>query len=259
MALPKPVGGFLIDLDGTVVEAGELIPGAREALRALLQKEIPYRIVTNTTSKPRSVILASLGALGIELRPEQLITAPIIGRDYLRREGITRCFPLLKASLLEDLATIEFVESSPQAVLVGDIGDDLTYAALNRAFRFLLEGAAFITLARNRYFRGTGGLCLDVGAFVAALEYATQREAVLIGKPAREFFLLACQSMLVPCEAAVVIGDDLEADVGGAKGAGCAGVLVRTGKFRPAQIENSKISPDAILNSLASLPDLLGP
>ena len=122
-----------------------------------------------------------------------------------------------------------------------------------------LRGNKEITLARNRYFRGTGGLCLDVGAFVAALEYATQREAVLIVKPAREFFLLACQSMLVPCEAAVVIGDDLEADVGGAKGAGCAGGLVRTGKFRPAQIENSKISPDAILNSLASLPDLLGP
>jgi HAD superfamily hydrolase (TIGR01458 family) len=259
VGLSERVGGFLIDLDGTVIEAGALIPGAAEALRVLIQKEIPFRIVTNTTSKPRSAILAKLRALGIELRPEQLITAPIIGRDYLLAEGITRCFPLLKASLLEDLATIEFVESSPQAVLVGDIGDDLTYAALNRAFRFLLDGAAFITLARNRYFRGMDGLCLDVGSFVAALEYATQREAVLIGKPARAFFLLACQSMGVPSEATVVIGDDLEADVGGAKAAGCTGVLVRTGKFQVAQIEKSEISPDAILDSLAGLPGLLGP
>jgi len=259
VGLSERVGGFLIDLDGTVIEAGALIPGAAEALRVLIQKEIPFRIVTNTTSKPRSAILAQLRALGIELRPEQLITAPIIGRDYLLGEGITRCFPLLKASLLEDLATIEFVESSPQAVLVGDIGDDLTYAALNRAFRFLLDGAAFITLARNRYFRGTDGLCLDVGSFVAALEYATQREAVLIGKPARAFFLLACQSMGVPSKATVVIGDDLEADVGGAKAAGCTGVLVRTGKFQLAQIEKSEISPDAILDSLAGLPGLLGP
>ena len=258
MALPERVGGFLIDLDGTVIEAGELIPGAAGALRVLIQKEIPFRIVTNTTSKPRSAILAKMSALGIELRPEQLITAPIIGQDYLLREGITRCFPLLKASLLEDLATIEFVESSPQAVLVGDIGDDLTYGALNRAFRFLLDGAAFITLARNRYFRGMDGLCLDVGSFVAALEYATQREAVLIGKPAREFFLLACESMGVPSEATVVIGDDLEADVGGARAAGCTGVLVRTGKFRPTQIEKPEISPDAILDSLAGLPGLLG-
>jgi HAD superfamily hydrolase (TIGR01458 family) len=258
MALPERAGGFLIDLDGTVIEGGKLIPGAAEALMTLVRKEIPYRIVTNTTSKPRSAILTKMNALGLELQPEQVITAPIIARDYLRRHGITRCFPLLKPSLLEDLTAIEFVESSPQAVLVGDIGDDLSYHALNRAFRFLLEGAAFITLARNRYFRGTDGLCLDVGSIVAALEYATQREAVLIGKPARDFFLLACESMSVRSEATVVIGDDLEADVGGAKAAGCTGVLVQTGKFRPDQIEKSKISPDAILGSLAYLPRWLG-
>jgi HAD superfamily hydrolase (TIGR01458 family) len=258
MAQPSRVGGFLIDLDGTVIEGGELIPGAVEALMTLVRKNIPYRIVTNTTSKPRSAILAKMSALGLELHPEQVITAPIIGRDYLRRQGITRCFPLLKPSLLEDLTAIQFVESSPQAVLVGDIGDDLSYDALNHAFRFLLDGAAFITLARNRYFRGPDGLCLDVGSIVAALEYATQREAVLIGKPARDFFLLACESMRVPCETAIVIGDDLEADVGGAKTAGCTGVLVQTGKFRPDQVEKSKISPDAVLGSLACLPSWMG-
>jgi phospholysine phosphohistidine inorganic pyrophosphate phosphatase len=257
MAFPGRVGGFLIDLDGTVIEGGELIPGAGEALRTLAEKKIPYRIVTNTTSKPRSAILARMKELGLELQPQQVITAPIIGRDYLRREGITRCFPLLKPALLEDLTTIEFVENSPQAVLVGDVGDDLTYHALNCAFRFLLDGAAFITLAHNRYFRGTDGLYLDVGSFVAALEYATQREAILIGKPARDFFLLACESMEVPFEATVVIGDDLEADVGGAKTAGCTGVLVRTGKFRPDQIEKSEISPDAIIDSIADLPGMV--
>jgi HAD superfamily hydrolase (TIGR01458 family) len=257
MAIPEPVGGFLVDLDGTVVEGGKLVPGAAEALRMLDRKEIPYRIVTNTTSKPRSAILAQMRALGLELRPEQVITAPIIGRDYLNSEGITHCFALLKSSLLEDLAPIEFVESSPQAVLVGDIGDDLTYAALNRAFRFILDGAVFITLARNRYFRAADGLCLDVGAIVAALEYATQSEAVLIGKPAREFFLLACQNMGVPCESTIVIGDDLEADVGGAMATGAGGVCVRTGKFRATQLEKSGIIPDMILDSLADLPDLL--
>ncbi|MBV8215429.1 MAG: TIGR01458 family HAD-type hydrolase [Verrucomicrobia bacterium] len=258
MPLPERIGGFLIDLDGTIVEGGELIPGAREALNALIQRGVPFRIVTNTTSKPQSAILAKMHTFGIDLAREQLITAPIIGRDYLQREGITRCFPLLKTSLLEDLGTVEFVEDSPQAVLVGDIGEELTYGALNRAFRFILDGAAFITLARNRYFRGVDGLCLDVGALVTALEYATQKQAILIGKPAFEFFALACQNMGVPLAATVVIGDDLEADVGGAKGAGCAGILVRTGKFRPDQTERSGIIPDAILDTLAALPSLMG-
>jgi ribonucleotide monophosphatase NagD (HAD superfamily) len=42
--------------------------------------------------------------------------------------------------------------------------------------------------------------------------------------------------------------------IAGAKTAGCSGILVQTGKFRPDQIEKSKISPDAILGSLACLP-----
>ena len=153
---------------------------------------------------------------------------------------------------------IEFVERSPQAVLVGDLGEELTYGALNRGFRFLLdEEVAFISLARNRYFQGSDGLCLDVGATVAALEYAAERNAVLIGKPARAFFQLACQSMGVAPENTIVIGDDLEADIGGALAAGCAGVLVRTGKFRPEQLENSSVHPDRVLNSLAEFPEPL--
>jgi ribonucleotide monophosphatase NagD (HAD superfamily) len=134
---------------------------------------VPYRLVTNTTSKPRSAILTKMRDLGLELAPEAILTAPLIGRGYLLQRGLTRCYPLLKDSLREDLPGIEFVERSPQAVLVGDLGDELRYGALNRGFRFLLDPeVAFITLARNRYFRGSDGLCMDVGATVAALEYA---------------------------------------------------------------------------------------
>jgi phospholysine phosphohistidine inorganic pyrophosphate phosphatase len=257
MALSAAARGFLIDLDGTLLEAQKLVPGAAQALAFLKARKVPYRIVTNTTSKPRSAIMEKIRSHGLDLPPDAIITAPVIGREYLLQKGLTRCYPLVRDSLREDLLGIEFVEHSPQAVLIGDLGEELSYGALNRGFRFLLDHEiAFITLARNRYFRGGDGLCLDVGATVAALEYATARTAVLIGKPAREFFLGACQSMGVPPEDTVVIGDDLEADIGGAIAAGCQGVLVRTGKFRPAQLENSPVRPDRVLDSLAGLSDL---
>jgi HAD superfamily hydrolase (TIGR01458 family) len=257
MALSKLPRGFLIDVDGTVTVAQNLVPSVPQALSFLSDKKVPYRLVTNTTSKPRSAIVAKMRSLGLDVSPDTILTAPIVGREYLLQHGLTRCYPLLKNSLREDLQGIEFVEQSPQAVLVGDIGEELSYEALNRCFRFLLdEKVAFITLARNRYFRGSDGLCLDVGAIVAALEYATERTANLIGKPARDFFHLACQSMGVAPEDVIVIGDDLEADIGGALAAGCGGVLVRTGKFRPEQLENSRIRPDRTLDSLADLPDL---
>jgi phospholysine phosphohistidine inorganic pyrophosphate phosphatase len=258
MTLPAPARGFLIDLDGTVLEAQNLVPGAAQALAFLRARKVPYRLVTNTTSKPHSAIMEKVRSHGLDLPPDAIITAPSIGREYLLQKRLTRCYPLVRDSLREDFPGIEFVEHSPQAVLVGDLGEELSYGALNRGFRFLLDDQiAFITLARNRYFKGGDGLCLDVGATVAALEYATGRTAVLIGKPAREFFLGACQSMGVAPEDTIVIGDDLEADIGGAIAAGCRGVLVRTGKFRPVQLVNSSIRPDKVLDSLADLPRLL--
>jgi HAD superfamily hydrolase (TIGR01458 family) len=258
MPLPKKIAGFLIDIDGTVFEGDALIPGAAAALATLDAKAIPYRLVTNTTSKPLSAILAKLRGAGLDIAPEHVFSAPVVARAYCLQQGFTRCYPLLKPSLLEDLQGIEFVENAPHAVLVGDLGDELTYTALNRAFRLLMEGAAFVTMARNRFFHGRDGLCLDVGSIVAALEYATQREAVLVGKPAAEFFLPALQSMGIAAADAAMIGDDLEGDVGGGQNAGIGGVLVRTGKFRPDQLEKNRVTPDSIIDSIASLPGLLG-
>jgi HAD superfamily hydrolase (TIGR01458 family) len=254
MGIAAKIQGFLIDLDGTVVEANKLIPGVPEALAWLREKGLPYRFVTNTTSKPREAVLAKLRQVGLEISPDELFTAPIIGRDYLRSRGLTRCYPLIKASLQVDLEGVDLVEESPQAVLVGDIGDELTYEKLNRCFRFLLDGAAFIALAQNRYFRGEDGLCLDVGSIVAALEYASQRQSILVGKPAAEFFALAGKSLGVPAESIAVIGDDLESDALGGKNAGGFGLLVRTGKFRADQLEQSPAKPDAVIDSLANLP-----
>jgi len=259
MSLPKNIAGFLIDIDGTIYEGDALIPGAAAAFKALDAKEIPYRLVTNTTSKPLSAIIEKLGSVGLAVAPEHVFSAPVVARAYCLQQGFTRCYPLLKSSLLEDLQGIEFVETAPQAVLVGDLGDELTFAALNRAFRFLLDGAAFVTLARNRYFHGKDGLCLDVGSIVASLEYATQREATLIGKPASEFFHLALQSMDIAPADAVMVGDDLEGDVVGGQNAGLGGVLVRTGKFRPDQLEKTHVTPDSIIDSIADLPSLFVP
>jgi phospholysine phosphohistidine inorganic pyrophosphate phosphatase len=255
MVLGSSPRGFLIDLDGTVVEGDRLISGAASTLAWLREKGLPYRFITNTTSKPRRAIIDKLKHLGLTVAPEEIITAPVAGRDYLLSQNLTRCYPLIKTSLQEDLAGVELVEETPQAVLVGDIGDELTYDKMNRAFRFILEGAAFIALARNRYFRGQDGLCLDVGSIVAALEYGTQREALLIGKPAGEFFLLAGQSLGITQETIAVIGDDLEADALGGKNAGSLGMLVRTGKFRPEQLEKAVAAPDVVLDSLAALPE----
>jgi phospholysine phosphohistidine inorganic pyrophosphate phosphatase len=92
-----------------------------------------------------------------------------------------------------------------------------------------------------------------VGPFLAALEEATGRKALILGKPDPAFFRMILEDLGVPPERAAMVGDDIEIDVGGAQGVGMRGLLVRTGKFRPADLEGS-IRPDAVLGSVAELP-----
>lgn len=256
-AAPNPIRAFLIDLEGTVFEDGRLIPGAADALAALAARGVPHAFVTNTTSRPRSQLVRELAAFGLAISPERILTAPRAALAYLRRRGLSRCQFLLRPELLEDFPGIEPVQDSPEAVVLGDLGEGMTFARLNAAFRNLVSGAELITLARNRYWRGRDGLVLDVGAFAAALEYASGKPATLVGKPSADFYQAALALLgVLPSEAAVV-GDDLESDVAGAQAAGMKGILVRTGKFEPSALEASPERPDGVLDSLAELPRLL--
>ncbi len=249
---------MLFDLDGTIYEGTHLIEGADEVLQYCRQAGIPFRFVTNTTSKPRAQIVEKLQQLGVETTGSEIFTAPAAARNILMERGLTRCHLLLPDSLAVDLSGIANVDQHPQAVVIGDLGAEFSYARLNLAFRLLLDpDCAFITLARNRFFKVDDGLSLDSGAFVAALEYATGRTSELVGKPAASFYHTAAASMGLPPAEVVMIGDDIESDVLGAKSAGLQGVLVRTGKFRPEQIASPSKAPDAIWASVADLPNSL--
>src|SRR5215470_1720289 len=223
------VRGLLVDLEGTVYEAGRAIAGAREALAELSRRGVPHVFVTNTTSRPRSALVAELAAMGIVVPPERIFTAPIAAREYLKERGWLRCHLLVKLAVLEDLSGIESDDRAPQAVVVGDVGEDFSYQRLNRAFRYLLDGAELVTLARNRFYRAADGLVLDQGPFVAALEQASGKEAILVGKPAPTFYRAALTALGLPAGDVAVVGDDLEAEVAGAQAVGIRGVLVRTG------------------------------
>jgi HAD superfamily hydrolase (TIGR01458 family) len=219
---------------------------------------VPMRFLTNTTSKPLRAITAKLDAMNLGIDASDVFTAPRVAAEVLRSRGVMRAHFLLKDDVIADMEGIRHVDEGAQAVVVGDLGDAFSYERLNRAFRLLLDGAEFYALAENRMFRGADGMRLDVGAFVRALEYAARRKAILLGKPAPAFFETVVAALgLQPGEVAS-IGDDLEGDVGGGMGAGLKGVLVRTGKFREEDLRASAIEPDAVIDSFADVPRLLG-
>ncbi len=244
--------GLLLDLDGTLYVGDSLLPGALEAIDRIRQRDIPIRFLTNTTSKSSSVIVEHARDLGLEIDPAHLYTPPLVARDVLHKAGHLRCHFLLKPEVIAELDGIKHVDDKPDAVVIGDMGNLFSADCLDHALRFLLDGAAFYTLASNRYFRADGGLRLDVGAYAAALEYATGRTATLLGKPAGHFFTTALADMGIAPADALMVGDDIEGDVHGAQAAGIRGVLVRTGKFRESDLDRGD-APDAVIDSIADL------
>lgn len=251
------IRGCLFDLDGTIHQAGELIAGAAETLQQLQDAGIPYRFVTNTTRKPRAAVVAHLAQMGIQTSPESCLTAPIAAGAWLQARAVERIFPLLHEPTLQDLDGFVIDRQRPEFLVVGDLGDDWNFQILNEAFRALIEGAELIALQKNRYWRRKNRLTLDAGAFVAALEYSSGKKARLIGKPSPEFYHAATQALGLAPSRVLMIGDDLEGDVEGARLAGLRAVAVRTGKYRTEDEEQALRVSDQVLDSVADLPTLL--
>ena len=243
------VKGILCDIGGVLYEGDTPYPGAIEAVRRL-KASYPVRFITNTTQKTGADIVTKLQQMGFDIDASEVMTALDVTKAYLLEKKSSATF------ILTDTAK-RFFDDLPDApkryVVVGDAQENFTYDRLNEAFRTLMDGGELLAAAKNRCFKDHGGkLSMDAGGFVAALEYASCKTAQVIGKPSAAFYRLACASMGVAPGEAVMMGDDIESDVGGAQEAGLAGILVCTGKFSQTSMECG-ITPHAVFNSIANV------
>jgi HAD superfamily hydrolase (TIGR01458 family) len=245
------IRAVLLDLAGVVYQGDQPLPGAVDAVADLRQAGLRLRFLTNTTRMPRRALLSRLADMGVRIADEELFTPAQAARAWLSARKLSPHL-LIHPALAEDFAGLGGSEG--EAVVVGDAAQGFTYDALNAVFRKLLAGAEFLALARNRSFKDEDGeLSLDTGAFVAALEYATQREAIVLGKPAPDFFKAALAGTETDAKEAVMVGDDAEADVAGALKAGIgSALLVRTGKYRPGDERRADPPPSAVVEDLAA-------
>ena len=247
----------LLDLDGVLYVGDTAIAGAGDAVARLRGSGMALRFVTNTTTHTRAATAAKLRRLGVELADEELITPAALAVRHCVECGHRRAAFVMGDAVKADFAALEEADHDVDAVIVGDLGAQFAFEPLNHAFRLIMEGAELIALQKNRYWMTPGGLSLDAGAFVAALEFASGREALVVGKPSPLFFQEALATAGAPASQAAMVGDDVESDVGGAQRAGLRGILVRTGKFREDRLRAGGVVPDAVVDSIADVPELL--
>ncbi|HEY8118591.1 MAG TPA: TIGR01458 family HAD-type hydrolase [Methylophilaceae bacterium] len=252
------VKGILFDLDGVLYIGSQPIEGAIEAVDVIRASGIPCRFVTNTSTMSLDSLQQKINALGFPLRPEEIISAPQAALRYLQRQPDAICRLLLADDVKKDFAALQQSDTQANYIVVGDIGNAWSYGLLNEVFNCLMNGAKLIAIHKNRFWQTEQGLQMDIGGFIHALEYASGSKAMIIGKPSIDFFQIALDDMGLQAGEAIMVGDDIDSDVGGAQQAGLRAMLVRTGKYRAAYATGSDIKPDMTIDSIADLPAVLG-
>lgn len=247
------IRGLLIDLDGVLYIGSNPVGGAIEYMNKIADLKVPYRYITNTTRMSLDSLSRFLRKMSFPVEHDQIFSAPMAAKKYITKKNVRSLFLLTGGDVRSDFEDLPLSETSGDVVVMGDPGKDIDYDRLNRGFRILMNGAEFVAMQRNRYWRTEEGLVLDAGAFVAALEYASGKQATVVGKPSREFFSLAVESIGLPENEIAMIGDDIETDILGAHKAGLTTILVRTGKYNKEEVQKANIKPDLIINSFAEL------
>jgi HAD superfamily hydrolase (TIGR01458 family) len=251
------VDGLLLDIDGVLSVSWEPIDGAIDTLTWLRDHGVPFRLITNTTTHSREALAGTLRAAGFSVNADDIITAVVATAAYLRAEHAdARVFLLSDGDARDDMDGITLVgrDDPADVVVIGGASDDFTYDTMNHIFRSLMAGAALVGMHRNMFWRTSDGLELDGGAYIAGLEEATGVRATICGKPSPAYFQAAIEMLRLPAIRVAMVGDDIANDVLSAQQIGMTGVLVRTGKFRDADLQRDDGAPDHVIDSIAALP-----
>ncbi|XP_069836181.1 phospholysine phosphohistidine inorganic pyrophosphate phosphatase [Dendropsophus ebraccatus] len=255
------VRAVLLDVSGVLYDSGgpaggTAIPGSVEAVNRIRNSGLKLRFCTNESQATRAQFVRKLQKFGFNISEDE-VTAPGPAARKLMLERGLRPHLLVHDDLFPEFDSID--KTQPNCVVIGDAAENFSYQNLNRAFQVLisLETPVLISLGKGRYYRENHGLMLDVGAYMKALEYACDVTAEVVGKPAKNFFLSALDELGVQPHEAVMVGDDVVNDVGGAQSCGIRGVLVRTGKYRPSDERHPQVTADGYVDNLAQAVDIL--
>ncbi|MBU8808536.1 HAD-IIA family hydrolase [Mycolicibacterium goodii] len=268
------IGGVLFDIDGVLVTSWQPIEGAARALRVLADQQVARSYLTNTTTKTRVQIADLLTEAGMDVTPDEVITAAVLTAEYVRdRFPGARCFLVNSGRIDEDMPGVDVVYSSeftgprapdtPDVVLLGGAGPEYSHLTLSWVYDWMAQGVPVVAMHRSTSWNTTDGLRVDTGMYLIGMEETSGRKATAVGKPAPEGFLAAANRLGVDPDEMYMIGDDLNNDVLAAQVVGMTGVLVRTGKFRQSTLDRwaadeFAMQPNYVIDSVADLPELLG-
>ena len=252
---------FLIDIEGTIVKDKSYTPveGAVEWLKKVKSSGKKFSLVSNNTTHPPVELLSLLKSKGFDLDEDNLDTCMKVTGEWLKKKNIKSCFVLGNKALKSYLEHegLEIKEnSSVQAVVVG-LDEELNFQKLKVATRALVKNdAALVTLHANKiYGDSKGEIAPSVGAIVKALEYASGKRGLIMGKPSKDFYRNVLRRLETKPENCLMISDDPLSDLVGAKKLKIKTAFVLSGKYDRSILKrlDKKKRPDYVYKSIAEI------
>jgi 4-nitrophenyl phosphatase len=248
---------LLIDLDGVLYRGNTAIPGVDEFFAWVEREGHDWVLVTNNALRTREEVAARLGAMGLLVEPERIVTSAVATAEWLRAQSPdgARVQCVGGAGLFQALfspgSRLAPDWADPQWLVLGqDL--DMTYQKLAGACLAVQRGARFVLTNPDTSLPSEPGLVPGAGAWAAVVTLVTGAEPVVIGKPETALFERAIALMRSGGKV-VVIGDRLDTDILAGQRLGAETVLVLTGVSTRAEAESGPVAPDYIF---ADLPEM---
>lgn len=252
----------LVDLDGTVVRGGSLVPGADEGVRALREAGLEVVFLTNNPTRAPADWAEHLTDLGVPTAPDAVLTSASATRQYLDEHYAgARAYPIADDAVVEQLADadVTFVADPTEAdVVVAGFDREFDYGDMTAGLRGLHAGADLVGTDPDRWVPTDEGPIPGSGAVTNAIAGAAKVEpTAVLGKPSRETVDLALDRLGVPAGECLLVGDRLNTDVAMGERAGMTTAVVRTGATDDDALATADVEPDHVLDSLADVGRLL--
>lgn len=254
--------GFLIDMDGVIYRGERPIRGAAEFITQLQGAQHPFLFLTNNSQRSRRDIQLRLKRMGIDIEEHHIFTCAMATARFLARQhpGGT-AYVIGEGGLLNALHRNGYAidDQHPDYVIVGE-GKTLSMEMLEKAVTFVNDGAKLIATNLDPNCPTARGMRPGAGAIVRAIEAATGREALALGKPSPITMCEAARELGTPPERTVVIGDTMATDILGGVQLGYTTVLVLSGGTKKSELGQFAYRPSYVVKSIGDLlePVLFG-
>jgi 4-nitrophenyl phosphatase len=250
------IKSLILDMDGVLWRENSPIGNLPGTFKRFNDLGLKIILATNNGTRTPDQYLEKMAGFGVNLQKDQVVNSSMALAHLLHKR-----FPqggpvyIIGEEGLQTALTGDgffHAEENVQAV-IGSMDRTIDFWKLKRATLLIRAGAPFYFTNPDRTFPTPEGLIPGAGSILAALEAATDVEAIIAGKPSPALFELALERLGTTPLETLTVGDRLETDIIGGQRAGCKTAAVLSGVLTEPEAMAWRPKIDIIVPELADL------